>query len=152
MPIAFLALLLAALTAWQARRTVETWVLPSERREVHLAANMLIWHQAALSWRAAHPGFSGAISPSGLGLPDWYVAMAPWHSLVLGDSLATYASAQDGVQPNRLAAQLAEWTKDGVNAGLSSAGVVAPPDRAAIVPLPAGVPDGAAVLVTGISP
>ena len=152
MPIVYFAFLLSAVTAWQARHAIETWTPSSETREVHLSANMLIWHQAALSWRKAHPGYSGTIASSLLALPNWYVEMAPWHSLVLGGALATYASAQDGVQPNRLASQLARWTEDGVNAGVSSAGRVAPPDRAAIVPLPPGIPDGAAVLVTAISP
>ena len=152
MPIVFFALLLAALTGWQARRAIETRIAPNEIRERHLSANMLLWHQAAVSWRQSHPGYSGAIPNAALLLPAWYIPMAPWHSMVLGGALSTYASALDGVQPNRLAAQLAVWTQDGVNAGLSLSGRVSPPDRPALVPVPAGVPDGAAVLVTAISP
>jgi len=153
MPLALLGLLLFALTAAQARGMIETRLAASESRDAPLAENMLLWHQAAVAWRQAHPGFSGTMPSSIPLLPPWYAALAPWHVLVSADGqVSTFASASDGIRPERLVARLSSATGNGVNAGRAANGLIQPPARAAILAKPSGIPDGAAVIVTLVNP
>lgn len=119
-----------------------------------MAGNMVVWHQAAVTYADSNPGFTGVVAQSDLVLPSWFQSTGPWVSLVgAGGTVTTYFSETSvTVSAPRLANALGERLEWYAGAGIVSGGrIVAGPAGSAVI-APTGVPNGAVAIVTTLGP
>lgn len=117
------------------------------------AGNMMVWHNAAVTYVAGNPTHVGALPQSALSLPSWFRAVEPWASTVgAGGNVATYLGSATTMPTWRIARGLAEVSGNYVGAGLVSGGLVAGGAAGTVVSVPSGVPNGAVAIVTKVGP
>lgn len=117
-----------------------------------IADNMIAWHNAALIYATANPGYVGIIPTASLSLPSWYSAIEPWTSVMgAGGVVATYFTG-DGhdVSAPRLAVALLQLMSGYEGVGIVSGGKVSSGYVGQLVTAPASVPNGAVAIVMQI--
>ncbi len=125
---------------------------PDAARPDLLAANMLVYQQAAVTYEAAHATFTGTIPASSLVFPSWYREIGPWIAEApTAGTVATYNGAALDVPIEAMSEALHKLSGDNIAAGIAgSSGLIVPSNMVPSVVTPADVPIGAAVIVTEV--
>lgn len=113
------------------------------------ADNMRVWHQAAIEYVASNPTYTGTIAGTSLVLPEWYALTGTFVSVADGTGrVVTYTVAGSGpAAAGPLAWELQRRMPGFPGIGVSSGGQVVD-QKGTTSTLPAGIPNGVAVMVT----
>ena len=95
-------------------------------------------------FRDANPTFTGQVAPGAAGVPAWF-AVDGLNNRISGGSVYAYLAAQNPAH----ALAVARQCSNGLRCGIATAGGLRIPGQAgyAPLPLPAGIPAGAVVIV-----
>lgn len=129
--------------------TSEQWSLDLAQRQEAVASggSLRIYANAVARFAKANPGFSGTAPASALDLPTWFSPQLGTSHVVVGGNAYVYFVPGNGtVDLHRM------FPEDEVSLplmfGVASKGYLSSPTAgASALALPAGVPDGAVVLV-----
>ena len=130
----------------------------SEKKEIRRffpsieAANLSLWHEAAVLYARAHPEVQGLITADSLRLPPGYRALGNWKTVYEQGVVSTWAvSEEGGVSPDVLAHALADRVAHRGDAGVVTQGKIRTA-KGSKISVTHRVPEGVAAFMTRVRP
>jgi len=130
----------------------------SEKKEIRRffpsieAANLSLWHEAAVLYARAHPEAQGLITADSLRLPPGYRALGNWKTVYEQGVVTTWAvSEEGGVSPDVLAHALADRAAHRGEAGIVTQGKIRT-EKGSKISATLHVPEGVAAFMTRVAP